>query len=131
MLGDSINLLSILIAGITSSILGWLWFSKFTFVRKWVKIKDSKKEKISRKRSIALSFLITLFIAFMLSLFIDYYGAKTIWQGIGVGFQIWLGFIATITLMPVIYEEGSFKIYLLNNSYYLLSCMIMGAILTF
>ena len=48
--------------------------------------------------------------------------------GIEVGFSIWIGFIATVTLGPVIYERKSLKLWLMNNAYWLVSLLIMGAI---
>lgn len=129
MLEASINLLAVLVAGILSTILGGLWYSNFAFGKQWKKLTGVKQGKLPRKRSMALGFLATLFIAYVLALFIDYSEATTFLQGLSAGFQIWLGFIATATLMPIIYEGKSLKLYILNNGYNLLSLLVMGAII--
>ena len=74
----------------------------------------------------ALGSLVT---AFVLSKVVNAMGALTLGSGIAVGFWMWLGFVATVTLGSVLYERRSPNLYILNNGYQLVALAIMGAIL--
>ncbi len=49
--------------------------------------------------------------------------------GLTGAFWKWLGFIAPVTLGSVLWEGKSWKLWFLNNGYYLLSLIVMGVIL--
>ncbi len=55
--------------------------------------------------------------------------ATTAMEGMMVGFWAWLGFVATIMLGKVIWEMTPVKLYGINVAYYLVSLLLMGAIL--
>jgi len=74
----------------------------------------------------ALGSLVT---AFVLSKVAIAMGASSFGAGIAVGFWVWLGFVATVTLASVLYERRSVNLYILNNGYQLVGLAIMGAIL--
>jgi hypothetical protein len=46
------------------------------------------------------------------------------------GFFSWFGFIAPITLTNVIYERRPWKLWLLDNGFWLVSLLVMGTILS-
>ena len=43
---------------------------------------------------------------------------------------MWLGFIAPVTLGSVLWEMKSWKLWILNNAYYLVVLVVMGLIFT-
>ncbi|MDO8510396.1 MAG: DUF1761 domain-containing protein [bacterium] len=53
--------------------------------------------------------------------------------GMAAGFMVgvwnWLGFIAPVTLGSVLWEGRSWKLWFLNNAYYLVTLVVMGIIL--
>ena len=49
--------------------------------------------------------------------------------GLMAGFWNWLGFIAPVTLGSVLWEGKPWKLWVLNNSYQLLTLLLMGVIL--
>jgi hypothetical protein len=51
-------------------------------------------------------------------------------SGMMCGFFNWIGFIAPVTLGVVIYEKKSWKLWILNNAYWLISLLVMGVILS-
>jgi hypothetical protein len=49
--------------------------------------------------------------------------------GVMVGFWSWLGFVAPVTLGSVLWENKSWKLWLLNNGYYIVTLVVMGIVL--
>jgi len=67
-------------------------------------------------------------MAFVLVHAVHYAGAQSLGQGAAVGFFNWLGFVAVATLGAVTFEKRPLKLYLINNAYWLIALLIMGAI---
>ena len=56
-------------------------------------------------------------------------GDMGLMSGIQSGFWTWLGFVATSMLGKVLWEGKSWKLYVLDAGYYLVSLVLMGAVL--
>jgi hypothetical protein len=78
---------------------------------------------------LVVDFLGALVMAFVLVHAVHYAGAVGITQGAVVGFFIWLGFVATVTLGITLYEKKPFALFVITNGWQLISLMVMGAIL--
>lgn len=129
-----INYLAVLVAGITAMVLGGIWYGPM-FGKTWVKLigfteKDMEK---AREQSMAWryisNFLATLVTAYVFNHFLYYSSSTTIEEGLITALWTWLGFIAAVSLVSVIWEGRAFKLYLINIAYYLVSFMLMAAIL--
>lgn len=84
--------------------------------------------------TILIGFIGTLFMSYVLAhavIFANTY-MKTggLGGGLMCGFFNWIGFIAPVTLGIVIYEHKSWKLWLLNNGYWLISLLVMGGVLS-
>lgn len=134
MFETNISYLGILISAVVSMIIGALWYGPL-FGKPWMKMmgltkKDMEKAKKKGMWKLYLANFIAVFVmAFVLMHIIIHVGAVTIWEGVQTGFWVWLGFIATVMLGTVIWEGKPLKLYLLNVGYYLISLLVMGAIL--
>ncbi|MEK6955996.1 MAG: DUF1761 domain-containing protein, partial [Nanoarchaeota archaeon] len=51
-------------------------------------------------------------------------------NGAKLALWIWIGFVATVTLSSVLWENKSYKLYLLNNGYNVVNMVVMAVILT-
>ena len=60
----------------------------------------------------------------------EYVKTSGIGGGLMGGFFSWLGFIAPVTLTNVIYEKRPWKLWLLDNSFWIVSLLVMGSILS-
>ena len=129
-----INYLAVLAVSIINMLLGWLWYG-FLFAKTRIRLhgftsKDLEKAKEKgMRKTYLISFISTIIMVLVLSLLLNLTGAARISQGLMLGFAVWLGFIATTTLGPVLWEGKSFKLYLLNNAYNLLSLLLMSVVL--
>jgi hypothetical protein len=53
-----------------------------------------------------------------------------VYGGLVCSFFNWLGFIAPVTLGVVIYQRKSWKLWILDNAYWLIAMLAMGKILS-
>ncbi|MBI2451491.1 DUF1761 domain-containing protein [Candidatus Pacearchaeota archaeon] len=130
-----VNYLAILVSAIASFVLGWIWYGPL-FGKTWMKesgitrqqIAQAKKKGMTAQFSVA--FISSLVMAFILAHFVKYASTANYTEAISLVFWLWLGFIATIMLGSILWEGKSFKLYLINTLYHLVSLAIMAMILT-
>jgi hypothetical protein len=133
----SINLLSVVVAAVSSMALGALWYSPVLFGKQWMALKgmtNMSKEKMEEMKKAAgkgyvAQFIAALITAYVLAYVMAFGGELTAWGGIQGGFWAWLGFVATFSYGQVLWEGMSQKLWILNNAYNLVSLCLMGAII--
>ncbi|OGY43315.1 MAG: hypothetical protein A2729_05340 [Candidatus Buchananbacteria bacterium RIFCSPHIGHO2_01_FULL_39_14] len=129
-----LNYGAIVVAALFHMVLGWAWYSVL-FGKAWMKLMkiDAKKVEEAKKKSMAKPFgimtIAALVMSYILAHFIRYTGSMSALEGLQAGFWLWLGFIATVMVNSVLWEEKPWKLYLLNVAYYLVSLLGMGVIL--
>jgi len=129
-----INYLAVLVAAIISMVIGGFWYSPLMFGKKWMELMNiSPKDTIDMKKratpSYIINFVAALLMAFVLAHFVDYAQAATFIEGLQAGFWVWLGFVATISLGSVLWENKPVTLYAINAGYQLVNLLIMGVIL--
>jgi len=139
MLQVPINYLAVLAGAVSNMILGFLWYGP-VFGKMWISLSGITDEKIktAKDRSMgmlyAFAFVGALVMSYVLAhslVFAEtYFSIKGINAGLMTGFWSWLGFVAPVTLGTVLWDGKSWKLWVLNNSYYLVSLLVMGAILS-
>ena len=67
---------------------------------------------------------------FVLSHLLSFLNASTLNQALQTAFWVWVGFIATVMLGSVLWENKPWKLYAINAFHYLVTLLAMGAILT-
>lgn len=122
------DFVAVLVAALVGYVLGFIWYHPSVFGKKWMKLAGVKKMKPSAG-PIVLGLISTFVMAFVLAMLLTYMKATTLMDGLFGGFLVWLGFIATVTLGSVLWENKSVNLYVLNNAYSLLQLLVMGAIL--
>lgn len=129
-----ISLTEVIVGAIAAFVIGALWYSPVLFLNAWLKeLKISKKdmEKSKKKGMVTemiIAFLKTLVFAAVLALAIKAFKPYTLLAYIQVGLMLWLGFIATTMLDPVLWEKKSLNLYLINVSQHLVSVVVMSII---
>ena len=130
----SINYLAVLAAAVVSIILGFLWYGPL-FGKQWMQLMGitNKQMKEGSKKGMAKTYTImivsTLLTSYILAHFVDYMQASSMIDGIMLGFWIWLGFIATVQIGSVLWEQKPVKLYFINTLHTLVNLAVMGAIL--
>lgn len=136
-----INYGAILAAVILAVALGVLWYGPL-FGRQWMRmvgISHAEMEEAKAKgvrgmwRTYALMIVGTLITAYVLAHVLEYAASFTdeegIELGINTGFFMWLGFVAPVMLGSVLWEGRPWKYWFITAGYYLVSLMLMGAII--
>lgn len=133
----SLNWLAILVAAISTMILGFLWYSPLLFAKAWTREmgydpNDKSKMEEMRKSAgpaYAGSFVASLFSAFTLALVLHGMRAESVHFGMMASFHIWLGFVATVQFTGALFAKQSMKLFSINTGYQLVCYLVMGAIL--
>ncbi|MHA2219028.1 MAG: DUF1761 domain-containing protein [Candidatus Hodarchaeales archaeon] len=130
-----INYLAVFVSAIVYMVIGMLWYSKAVFGDVWIGLIGFTEEEIEKAKkkgmgaTMAVAFSAALVMSYVLAHFIDYTQAKSILEGVQTGFIIWLGFVATILISTVLWENRPVKLFLINVSYYLVALPVMGGML--
>ena len=132
-----INYVAVLIAAISSMVVGFLWYG-IIFRKSWMALMGYTREnmgqmKMAANKAYTIQFVASLVMAYLLAHMIVFVSAYLEMGGTGVGvktgFFSWLGFIMPVTLGVVLWENKPWKLWLINTSHYLVMLVVMGAIL--
>jgi hypothetical protein len=133
-----VNYLAILVSSVLSMVLGSIWFGPL-FGKQWMKLMKFTKESMSGMNSsemgklYGLQFLGSLIMNFVLAHNLvfasSYLGESGISAGLQTGFWTWLGFFVPATLAGFLWEGKSFKLWVLNQGYYLVLLLTSGVVL--
>jgi len=133
----SLNWLAILVAAVSTMVLGFLWYSPLLFAKAWTRemgydVNDKAKMDEMRKTAgpaYAGSFAASLLSAFTLALILHGMRAESLHFGLMASFHIWLGFVATVQFTGALFAKQSMKLFAINTGYQLVCFLAMGAIL--
>ncbi len=127
---DTSILMPVFVAAIVNMILGAIWYSPPVFGKKWMELSGIKMEGKPEGmwKMYLIGLVVSLVIAYVLGGFIAL-GAGTMELALQTGFWLWLGFVATVTMNGVLWGGKKKALWALDNGYYLVSFLIMSAIL--
>ncbi len=136
-----VNYLAVLVCGIASMVFGFLWYGPI-FGKPWMRMMGwdpnnaalMAEMKKGAQKGYAFMFVGSLIMAYVLAHSMvfasDYTHTSGLPAGIMVGFWSWLGFVAPVTIGSVLWEGKSWKLWSLNNGYYLIQLLMFGVILS-
>ncbi|HTM67847.1 MAG TPA: DUF1761 domain-containing protein [Candidatus Binatia bacterium] len=139
-----INYLAVLACGVSSMVVGSLWYGPL-FGKPWAKLmgftpekmEAMKKDPAGKKkmmRSYGLMFLGSLVMAYVLAHAIVFAGAYLKVTGAPAGLMgalwNWLGFIVPVSMGVVLWDGKPWKLFFINVGHYLASLCVMGLILS-
>src|SRR5574340_316496 len=117
----SVNWLAVLVAGVVGYFVAFLWYG-IAFSKLWAKltgISEMKPKAFQVALVLAGSILMSYVLAHALVFGNAYLHTGGVAGGLMVGFFNWLGFIAPVSLTAVVYEKRPWKLWALDNSYWL------------
>jgi hypothetical protein len=132
-----LNWLAILVAAISTMVVGFLWYSPLLFAKPWMREMGydpndkARMEEMKKSAGPAYggSFVASLVSAFVLALFLHRFQNYTVHFGLIIGFHVWLGFVATVQFTGALFMKQSMKLFAINTGYQLVCYLVMGAIL--
>jgi Protein of unknown function (DUF1761) len=126
---------AVLVATLVHYILGGLWYSPLLFGNKflqyinWTPEQLKQVESESHAKELAIAFVMSLVLVYILAHFVQYTKATNALGGIQTAFWLWLGFVVTTQVPTVIFEGRSFGLFAINVAYQLVGCSLAGIIL--
>ncbi len=134
-----VNYWAILASAVFMMVLGALWYGPL-FGKQWaslmgLKLPEQMDENMKREmmKSYALMAIGALLMSFVFSHILvfakAYLGTSGVSAGLQAGFWNWLGFIAPLTLGPVLWEGKPWKLWFINAGYYLVGLLAIGVVL--
>jgi Protein of unknown function (DUF1761) len=127
-----INFLALLVAAIANYVIATVWYAVL-FSGLWKKltgIPDMKPTPIKMALAFIGSLVLSLGLVHAIVFGNAYLKMSGVSGGLMGGFFSWFGFIAPITFTNVIYEKRPWKLWLLDNGFWLVSLLVMGTILS-
>ncbi len=126
----AINFLAVIVAAVSSFVVGSLWYSPVLFGKVWqreAKLTDENIKNANMVKIFGLTFVLSLIIALNLAAFL---GAEaTLSFGLFAGAAAGIGWVATALGILYLFEQNSFKLWLINAGYHAVTFTIMGGIL--
>jgi len=129
----AVNNVAVVIAAVANMVLGAVWHGPL-FGKMWMKAAgitnaDSEKEKKDMPLMYAISFISAVVTAYILAVIIGWVGASNIAVGVILSFLVWLGFVVTSALGPVVWEKRNQQLFLIGITYNFVSLILMSAII--
>src|SRR5262249_15096116 len=132
-----LNLLAVLVAAVSTMVVGFLWYSPVLFARPWMREMGWDPDDRAKMRQMQSSagpaylgsFVASLLSAFVLALFFHWMRVGSVHAGLGAAFHVWLGFVATVQFTGALFQKQSMKLLAINTGYPLGSYLAVGGIL--
>ncbi|HEX5394996.1 MAG TPA: DUF1761 domain-containing protein [Candidatus Saccharimonadales bacterium] len=125
-----INVWAVIVAAIINMVAGSFWYSRKFFGKEWAKLTGRKIEEMGGGgRGYAIAAVGSLVQAYILAHFVQYAGSTTIWTGLVTGFWLWLGFVAVVAAVHLVFERRPWALWRINTGYFLAVLLINGALL--
>jgi hypothetical protein len=128
---STINWLAVLVAALSTFIIGGLWYSPLLFGKAWMKennLTDEGLKGTNMGRVFGLAFLWSLVMAINLAMFLNDKNTDLSW-GAAAGFLAGFGWVAMAIFIIGLFERRSTRYMLINAGYMIVSFVIMGVIL--
>jgi hypothetical protein len=126
----NIHWLAVIVAAIMNMIVGSIWYSKSGFGKEWAHLTGRKLDDMSGGgMGYAVATIGALIQAWILAHFVAYAGSTTFWKGLVTGFWLWLGFVAVVTAVHLVFEGRSWALWKINAGYFLVVLLINGGLL--
>jgi hypothetical protein len=136
-----INYFAILLAGIGSMALGFLWYSPVILGKQWMKERKFTSDSLKKAQGemgklYGLSFVVSLITAYMLlhvmALSLNFYHYSPVLTGFSSALSMWLGFVMPVQVTATIFSDAkNWKLFAIDSGYQLCSLVVMGVILSF
>ncbi len=129
---QNINWLAVVVAGLSSFLVGGLWYSNVLFAKAWMVDSNTSLEniKLSNKPKIfGFTALFSLLMSINLAMFLS--GANTTWVwGASAGFLAGIWTFCAIAIHSL-FELKSWRLIFINGGYSIVSLTLMGLIIGF
>ena len=128
-----INYWAVIVAALAAFFIGWAWYSPMLFMKPWMtelgmSMDGMKPSMKGMAPTMVAGFIQQLVTAYILAHFAIAFGASDAMGAVQLGLWVWLGFMATTVLGPVLWEKRSVKWYVIVAGQLLVATVVMSLI---
>ena len=125
---DSINYIAVIVAAISSFIIGGLWYSPALFLNQWLKDMQLEKQDYGHPgKTFGIAFVFTLGIAVLMSTFVD--SSMGLVDGALFGVKIGIGFVLCSFGINYQFANRPFRALAIDGGYHTIQFAVIGMIL--
>jgi hypothetical protein len=128
---NQINWLAVVVAALSTFVVGGLWYSPILFGKIWLKANgftEAQTQSFNKARAFGCAFVLALIMSANLAMFLADPTTTVLW-GTTAGALAGLGWAATGLAVVALFENRSWTYILVNGGYLAVSFVLMGAIL--
>lgn len=126
-----VELFPVIVAGITSMVIGSTWYSPQVFGTMWSRFTGVRMDQVTKAQmaqSMVAGLIGMIVTAYVLSYLFLNMGISTIQEAVRLTGILWLGFVATILAGVVLWERKPVTFYILNAAHWLVVMLAMAVI---
>jgi hypothetical protein len=126
---SNLNWLAIVLAAVSTFLIGGIWYSPLLFMRSWMGSNNFKPEDLKDSNRVLIfgvSFILALIMAFNLAMFI---GSADLGFALLASVLTAIGWILPSMGIIALFEKKSLSYFLINGGYMLVSFIAMGLII--
>ena len=124
-----VNLLAVLACGVSSLVLGGIWYSPMLFAGAWQRAAGLSDEQ-AKSGNMALifggAFVLSLIAAYVFAMFL---GAMPLAGAVGAGFSAGLCWVSASYGISYLFERRPLTLWLINGGYHTLQFTLFGLII--
>lgn len=128
---STLNWWAVLVAALSTFVLGGLWYSPLLFAKGWMKTNNFTEDDAKKGNpavTFGVSFLAALVMALNLAVFLNTPDTTLLW-GLGAGLLAGCGWVAMALVVIGLFERRRLAWMLINGGYMVLAFGLMGLIL--
>jgi len=125
-----LNYLAVLVAALSTFLIGGLWYSPAVFGKSWMKENGFREEDMKNPNVLKIfgtTFLLAIISSINLAMFLGPENDPA--MGALWGFAAGFGWVATFVGTHYLFERKSFRLFLINAGYSVVALTVMGVIL--
>jgi hypothetical protein len=125
-----LNYWAVIVAALSMFMIGGLWYSPAVFGKAWMR-ENGFTEEHSKKANMAKTFVLAFVLALIASVNLAMFMGPEDKPAMGAlwGFLAGFGWVATFLGTYYLFEQKSFRLFLINAGYGVVALTVMGAIL--
>lgn len=127
---STLNYWAVLVAAVSSFVIGGLWYSPVLFANGWMAANKFSAEDVAGGNKAMIfggAFVLNLIMAFNLAAFLG--GKADLAWGVTAGALAGIGWVACSFGVTYLFERRPAKLFFINAGYHAVAFMAMGAIL--
>lgn len=130
-----INWLAVILATLSSMVVGSIWYAKPVFGKEWMKLVGMTDEKANKgaAKAILVTLVVSFITAFVLAHVIflshEYFNNSYLQDAVSTAFWLWLGLTAARFITHDAFEGRPTRLTVMNVAHEFVTLIVMGSII--